>query len=76
MGWLCFKEKRYDQAAEFTLTSLKKQFDVEVACHLIEILAASGRQPEAVKLFQELSQRVGNDPRVSKLAQRLKLDTP
>ena len=47
MGWLCFKEGRYDQAAEFTLASLKRLFDVEVACHLVEILAVSGRDHEA-----------------------------
>ena len=76
MGWLCFKEKRYDQATEFTLTSLKKQFDVEVACHLIEILATSGRHDEAIKLLKELSQRIGSDPRISELAQRLNLAIP
>lgn len=73
MGWLCFKEGRLDQAAEFTLTSLKKQFDVEVACHLIEILSKSGRPKEAEKLFGELLQRVGDDPRVIELGKKLKL---
>ena len=79
MGWLCFKEGRYDQAAEFTLASLKRLFDVEVACHLVEILAVSGRNREAEKLFRELEQRAGSDARVLDLAKRLKYgstDTP
>ena len=79
MGWLCFKEGRYDQAAEFTLASFKRLFDVEVACHLVEILAVSGRDREAEKLFRELEQRAGSDARVLDLAKRLKYgstDTP
>lgn len=76
MGWLCFKEGRYDQAAEFTLTSLKKLFDVEVAGHLIEILQASGRGKEAAALYRELSSRAGRDPRVQELGKRLKLSAP
>lgn len=75
MGWLCFKEGRYDQAAEFTLASLKRLFDVEVACHLVEILAVSGRDREAEKLFRELEHRAGADARVLDLAQRLKYDS-
>jgi tetratricopeptide (TPR) repeat protein len=76
MGWLCFKEGRYDQAAEFTLTSLKKLFDVEVAGHLIEILQASGRGSEAASLYRELCKRAGKDPRVQELGKRLKLSAP
>ncbi len=72
MGWLCFKEGRNDQAAEFTLASLKRLFDVEVACHLVEILAASGQNHDAEKLFRELEQRAGGDSRVLELGKRLK----
>jgi len=75
MGWLCFKEGRYDQAAEFTLASLKRLFDVEVACHLVEILAVSGRDHEAEKLFRELEQRAGSDALVLDLAKRLNYKT-
>ena len=75
MGWLCFKEGRYDQAAEFTLASLKRLFDVEVACHLVEILAVSGRDHEAEKLFRELESRAGSAALVLDLAKRLNYKT-
>lgn len=76
MGWLCFKEGRFDQAAEFTLTSLKKMFDVEVACHLIEILKAAGRDSDASSLYRELLKRSPRDERIPELGRRLGLQSP
>ena len=74
MGWLCFREGRHDQAVEFTLTSLKKMFDVEVACHLVEILKTAGRDADAKTFYGELLKRAPHDKRVPELGSRLGLD--
>lgn len=73
MGWLSFKDGSYDEAAEFTLTSLKKHFDIEVACHLVEILIYADRRTEAESLFSQLLRRAADDSRVQTLGTRLKL---
>lgn len=46
-----------------------------MACHLVEILAVSGRDHEAEKLFRELEQRAGSDALVLDLAKRLNYKT-
>ena len=74
MGWLCFKEGRYDQAAEFTITSLKKLFDIEVAGHLVEILYKGGRVQEAKDFYLTLRQRTQNDPSVIEIGKKLGLE--
>ena len=59
---------------EFTLTSLKKMFDVEVACHLVEILKTAGRDADAKTFYGELLKRAPHDKRVPELGSRLGLD--
>ena len=73
MGWLCFKEGRYDQAAEFTITSLKKFFDIDVAGHLIEILYKGNRQQEALDLYRSLLEKTQKDERILEIGKKLGL---
>ena len=54
MGWLCYREGRLKAAAEFVLSSLKRLWETDVAEHLVEILAVSGRNEEAEKVLVEM----------------------
>lgn len=71
MGWLCYREGKFDEAAEFILLSLKRQFDIEVAEHLIEVLVAAKRMEEAKSLWEDLRKRVKDTPEVLSFGKRL-----
>lgn len=73
MGWLCYREGKFDEAAEFILLSLKRQFDVEVAEHLIEVLVAAKRNDEAASLWQDLRKRTNDAPEVLAFGERMGL---
>lgn len=73
MAWLCFKEKRLDQAYYFALAAMKGGFHQEVVEHMIEILAVSQRTQEAQSVFDELKRRLPEDPQVLELGKRLHL---
>lgn len=73
MGWLCYREGKFDEAAEFILLSLKRQFDVEVAEHLIEVLVAAKRHDEAASLWQDLRKRTNDAPEVLAFGERMGL---
>lgn len=74
MGWLCFKEGKFEQATEFTIASLNKLFDIEVAGHLVEILYRNGHEKEALELYLSLRNKSQNDPRVIELGKKLGLE--
>ena len=74
MGWLCFKEGKFEQATEFTIASLNKLFDIEVAGHLVEILYRNGHENEALELYLSLRNKSQNDPRVIELGKKLGLE--
>ena len=66
-------EGKFDEAAEFILLSLKRQFDVEVAEHLIEVLVAAKRNDEAASLWQDLRKRTNDAPEVLAFGERMGL---
>ncbi len=76
MGWLCFQEGRPRAAYEFLQTSLKKNYDPEVACHMIEVLVALNRRAEAERILADVVERSGVSPEVEALVARLRLKTP
>ena len=57
MAWLCFRSG----------------FHRVVIVHMLDILVALGRQDEAQSVFNELSRRLPNDPKIIELGKRLKL---
>lgn len=73
MGWLCYREGKMEEAAEFILLSLKRQFDVEVAEHLIEVLLRSQRTDDALSLWRDLRKRTNNAAEVLDFGKRLGL---
>ncbi|MDO5530712.1 tetratricopeptide repeat protein [Sutterella sp.] len=75
MGWLCWREGRPRAAAEFVNASIHRLWDSEVAAHLIEILASSGRSSEAVPTLNELVRR-GDTDLARELAERFGLPLP
>lgn len=64
MGLINAEEGRWDQAVQFTLTSLKLQFNADVAKDLVRILMESGRTAEAKSVFEQLLQRSGHAPEI------------
>ena len=76
MGWLAYREGRYRAAYEFTQASLKRLYDPEVAKHLIEILCADGRRPEAEGALADLISREGASAELDAFAKRLGLRLP
>ena len=73
MALLPRRKIRLDEAAEFILLSLKRQFDVEVAEHLIEVLVAAKRNDEAASLWQDLRKRTNDAPEVLAFGERMGL---
>lgn len=73
MAWLCFREGRNEQAYYFALAAMRSGFHRVVIVHMLDILVALGRQDEAQSVFNELSRRLPNDPKIIELGKRLKL---
>lgn len=73
MGWLLYREGRPRSAAEFVLSSLKRLWDKDVAAHLVEILATSGRADEARTTLSEMRRRNESDA-ADALAKRFSLE--
>ena len=73
MAWLCFREGRLDQAYYFALAAMRGDFHQEVVVHMIDILAALGRQSEAQAVYDELVRRLPEDPKILEMGKRLKL---
>ena len=64
MGLINAQEGRWDQAVQFTLTSLKLQFNADVAKDFVRILMEAGRTAEAKSVFEQLLQRSGHAPEI------------
>ncbi len=73
MAWLCFKEKRYEQAYYFALAAMRGPFHREVVVHMVEILVASGRPKEAQAVYTELKRRLPDDSTILDIGKRLQL---
>lgn len=52
---------------------MRSGFHRVVIVHMLDILVALGRQDEAQSVFNELSRRLPNDPKIIELGKRLKL---
>ena len=53
MGWVLYRMGQYDEAIKYLRLSLQIKMDDEVAAHLGEVLWVSGRQEEALKVWNE-----------------------
>ena len=76
LGWVLFKVGRLDES----LVDLKRAYaafdDHEVAAHLIEVLAALGRQDEALALLAEAEEKQPDSTLLADVRARLFPDTP
>ncbi len=52
MGWLCFREKKFDAALDYLNRAASLRADPEIVAHQIEVLRAMGRQAEALQLWR------------------------
>lgn len=57
MGWLCYREKKLDEALDYLNRAASLRADPEIVAHQIEVLRAMGRHDDALRLWRAGSQR-------------------
>jgi uncharacterized protein HemY len=53
MGWVAYKQGRFEEAEQFLRRAWQLDRNPEIAAHLGEVLWQSGKQEEAVKTWRE-----------------------
>jgi len=70
MGWLMFKQGRYQESLELLKAAYEKQAENEIAVHLAEVLQVLGRHEEANKLIKAAIEKTPEDAYLLKYKQR------
>lgn len=70
MGWLRFKQGRYQESLELLKAAYDKQAENEIAVHLAEVLMILGRQKEADKIIKTAIEKTPDDEYLLKYKQR------
>jgi tetratricopeptide (TPR) repeat protein len=64
IGWVLFKLNRYEEALSFLTKAYNIYPDPEVGSHLIAVLVAQNKKPQAEKIFTELSNKFPQNPHI------------
>ena len=64
LGWLRFRQARYDEAIELLSAAYKRFPDPEIAAHLVEALWLNGAQGEARELIEQALKSSPDDERL------------
>ena len=72
MGWLEYREGRYEESFALLTQAYKKVPEGEIAAHLGEVLWMLGRQKEARELWEKALQRDPEDKYLLEIFERLK----
>ncbi len=72
MGWLEYREGRYEESFALLTTAYKKSPEGEIAAHLGEVLWMLGRKNEASKLWEEALQRAPQNKYLLEIFERFK----
>jgi predicted negative regulator of RcsB-dependent stress response len=73
MGWVLYRQKRYDQALEYLKRAHELGDDSEIAVHLGEVQWALGDKTAARKTWQEA---LGRHPGNKQIEERLARPAP
>jgi tetratricopeptide (TPR) repeat protein len=64
IGWVLFKLTRYEEALSFLTKAYNIYPDPEVGSHLIAVLVAQNKKPQAEKIFTELANKFPQNPHI------------
>lgn len=71
MGWLRFKEGRFEEAETYLRKAFQMQPDLDIALHLAEVLLVNGRTGDAERLLNLVLKNAPENPTAQRLHQRL-----
>jgi Flp pilus assembly protein TadD len=57
VGWLRYRQGRLEEALSLLQNAYRRQYDPEIAAHLIEVLTVLGRHEEAQALLKQATAR-------------------
>lgn len=67
MGWILFRSGELAEAESWLRKAYNLLQDPEVASHLVEVLVANGKKPEAATLLQDMLKKFPDDQRLLKV---------
>jgi tetratricopeptide (TPR) repeat protein len=70
-GWVNYRMGNYDVAVRLLQSALSKNYDNEIAAHLVEVLWVSGNKEGAKGVWKEALKKAPNNPRIRQVIQRL-----
>jgi tetratricopeptide (TPR) repeat protein len=70
-GWVNYRMGNYDVAVRLLQSALSKDYDNEIAAHLVEVLWVSGNKEGAKGVWKEALKKAPNNPRIRQVIQRL-----
>jgi tetratricopeptide (TPR) repeat protein len=70
-GWVNYRMGNYDVAVRLLQSALSKDYDNEIAAHLVEVLWVSGNKEGAKGVWKEALKKAPDDPRIRQVIQRL-----
>ena len=76
MGWVLYRQGKYDESIVYLSRAYADFPDPEVAAHLGEVLWANGNKDEAIAIWQAALQQDPEHPVLLKTLRRLGVELP